>query len=163
MRSLITDMRPASLDQLGVQPALEALVERSSSLSGVAVSLHVDLRYEGGGRQRRLAPALETTIYRVVQEALTNVAKHAEATRATVTVVERDGVVEVAVTDDGRGLPEGETSAGFGLIGMRERVRLAAGRFDIETSPGQGTTVHAWLPAARADGDRMPSVRADSG
>ena len=163
MRSLITDMRPASLDQLGVQPALEALVERSSSLSGVAVSLHVDLRYEGGGRQSRLAPALETTIYRVVQEALTNVAKHAEATRATVTVVERDGVVEVAVTDDGRGLPEGETSAGFGLIGMRERVRLAAGRFDIETSPGQGTTVHAWLPAARADGDRMPSVRADSG
>jgi len=162
MRSLITDMRPASLDQLGVQPALEALVERSSSLSGVAVSLHVDLRYEDGGGQRRLAPALETTIYRVVQEALTNVAKHAEATRATVTVVERDGVVEVAVTDDGRGLPAEGNSAGFGLIGMRERVRLAGGRFDVETSPGEGTTVHAWLPTARTDGDRRPSVHADS-
>jgi signal transduction histidine kinase len=160
MRSLITDMRPASLDQLGVEPALEALVERWSSLSGVAVSLHVDLRYEAGGEDIRLAPALETTIYRVVQEALTNVARHAGATRATVTVVERDGVVEVAVTDDGQGFPEGQDSAGFGLIGMRERVRLAAGRFDIETSPGQGTTVHAWLPAARADGGTsVPAAR----
>jgi signal transduction histidine kinase len=152
MRSLITDMRPASLDQLGVAPALEALVERAAALSGVDIRLHVDLRFETGDQAARLAPAVETTIYRVVQEALTNVAKHASATRATVTVVERDGVVEIAVTDDGRGFSGDATTDGFGLIGMRERVRLAGGRQDIETQPGRGTTVHAWIPAARNTG-----------
>jgi signal transduction histidine kinase len=153
MRSLITDMRPAALDQLGVVPALETLVERASALSGLSIDLHADLRYEAGDEAQRLVPAVETTVYRVVQEALTNVAKHADATRATVTAVERDGMVEVAVTDDGRGFREEEATEGFGLIGMRERVRLAGGRHEIESTPGQGTTVHASIPAARRDGD----------
>jgi signal transduction histidine kinase len=151
MRSLITDMRPASLDQLGVAPALEALVERSASLAGARIDLHTDLRSGAGGERERLAPAVETTVYRVVQEALTNVAKHADATRVTVTVVERDGGVEIAVTDDGRGFAGEESGQGFGLIGMRERVRLAGGRHDIETAPGRGTTVHAWIPAVRGE------------
>jgi signal transduction histidine kinase len=150
MRSLITDMRPASLDQLGVAPALEALVERSAALSGARIDLHADLRFDAGDETERLAPEVETTIYRVVQEALTNVAKHADATRVTVTVVERDGAVEIAVTDDGRGFAEERSGEGFGLIGMRERVRLAGGRHDVETAPGRGTTVHAWIPAARS-------------
>jgi signal transduction histidine kinase len=161
MRSLITDMRPASLDQLGVGPALETLVERASALSGVATTLHVDLRNEAGDEATRLAPEIETTVYRLVQEALTNVAKHAEATNATVTVVERDGVVEIAVTDDGRGFSDGEATEGFGLIGVGERVRVVGGRHDIESSRGHGTTVHAWIPATRAGDARLP--RADSG
>jgi signal transduction histidine kinase len=161
MRSLITDMRPASLDQLGIGPALETLVERASALSGVATTLHVDLRYEAGDEATRLAPEIETTVYRLVQEALTNVAKHAEATNATVTVVERDGVVEIAVTDDGRGFSDGEATEGFGLIGVGERVRVVGGRHDIESSRGHGTTVHAWIPATRAGDGRLP--RADSG
>jgi signal transduction histidine kinase len=86
-------------------------------------------------------------VYRVVQEALTNVAKHAGATRATVTVIERGATIEIAVTDDGRGFADGDSTEGFGLIGMRERIRLAGGRHDIETEPGRGTTVHAWIPA----------------
>jgi signal transduction histidine kinase len=151
MRSLITDMRPASLDQLGVAPALDALVERWSSLSGVRTDLHVDMRFEAGDETTRLAPAVETTVYRVVQEALTNVGKHAEASRVTVTVVERDGAIEIAVTDDGRGFADLGTSEGFGLIGIRERVRLAGGHHDIESEPGRGTTVHAWIPAARVE------------
>jgi two-component system, NarL family, sensor histidine kinase DevS len=161
MRSLITDMRPASLDQLGVGPALEALVERSAALSGVDIRMHVDLSEEAGDAATRLAPAIETTVYRVVQEALTNVAKHAGATRATVTVLERDGVVEIAVTDDGRGFSGDAVTAGFGLIGIRERVRLAGGRHDIETEPGHGTTVHAWIPAARDTG--APGARSAGG
>ena len=103
MRSLITDMRPASLDQLGVAPALEALAERWSAPVRDRRRLDVDLRFESGRRRARLAALIETTIYRVVQEALTNVAKHAGAQRVSVTVVERDGAVEIAVTDDGRG------------------------------------------------------------
>ena len=151
MRSLITDMRPASLDQLGIGPALEALAERWSALSGIDARLDVDLRFEAGQETTRLAPLIETTIYRVVQEALTNVAKHAGAQRVSVTVVERDGAVEIAVTDDGRGFSGDEPSDGFGLIGMRERTRLAGGRHDVESSPGAGTTVHALIPATRAD------------
>ena len=163
MRSLITDMRPAALDQLGVEPALQALVERWSAMAGIGVRLDVDLRHDAGKNPSRLAPAIETTVYRVVQEALTNVAKHAEATRASVTVVERGDAIEIAVTDDGRGFAadaEGD-GEGFGLIGMRERVRLAGGRHEIESSPGHGTTVHAWVPAARDDG--AEPAHADSG
>jgi signal transduction histidine kinase len=160
MRRLITDMRPASLDQLGVVPALEALVERAAVLSGVEVTLDTDLRAAKGDRPSRLAPAVETTIYRVVQEALTNVAKHADASHVTVTVVERGGVVEIAVTDDGRGFSREEGAEGFGLIGMRERVRLAGGRHEIETDPGRGTTVHAWIPAARDAGTRPATAGA---
>jgi len=151
MRSLITDMRPASLDQLGVGPALEALAERWSAVSGIDVDLDIDLRFDAGHDTTRLAPLIETTIYRVVQEALTNVAKHAGAQRVSVTVAERDTTVEIAVTDDGRGFSDGDPTGGFGLIGMRERIRLAGGRHDIESGPGQGTTVHAWIPATRAD------------
>jgi len=161
MRSLITDMRPASLDQLGVAPALEALAERWSGLSGIDVALDVDLRFESGEDRFRLSAPIETTVYRVVQEALTNVAKHAGAQRVSVTVVERDGAVEIAVTDDGRGFSGGEPSDGFGLIGMRERIRLVRGRYELESEPGQGTTVHAWIPAARVD--PVPAARAGSG
>ena len=157
MRSLITDMRPASLDQLGVGPALEALAERWSAVSGIDVNLDIDLRFDAGHDTTRLAPLIETTIYRVVQEALTNVAKHAGAQRVSVTVAERDTTVEIAVTDDGRGFSGGDPTGGFGLIGMRERIRLAGGRHDIESGPGQGTTVHAWIPATRADGAQSSS------
>jgi signal transduction histidine kinase len=146
MRDLITDMRPASLDQLGVGPALDLLVERSAALSHVDVALHADL----GDAPGRLAPAVETTIYRVVQEALANVTKHARAGHATVTVIEHGGTVEIAVTDDGRGFSLQDATDGFGLIGMRERVRLVGGRHEIESAPGRGTTVLAWIPAARA-------------
>jgi signal transduction histidine kinase len=151
MRNLITDMRPAALDQLGVAPALEALVERSAALSDVEIDLDVDLASGPGDPRDRLAPAIETTVYRVVQEALTNVAKHAGAAHASVSVVERDGRIEVTVADDGRGFSAEDGTDGFGLIGMRERIRLAGGRHELDSAPGRGTTVRAWLPATRHD------------
>src|SRR3954447_10129468 len=143
MRSLITDMRPAALDELGVAPALETLVERASATSGLDIELHADVLFDGAEEEQCPAPAVETTVYRIVQEALTNVAKHTHASRATVAVVDRDGTSEIAVTDDGRGFREEDAADGFGLIGKRERVRLAGGRHDIESAPGRGTTVHA--------------------
>jgi len=160
MRSLITDMRPASLDHLGVGPALEALAERWSMQTGIDTNLDVDLRFETGDEPTRLTPLIETTIYRVVQEALTNVAKHAGAQRVSVTVVERDGAVEIAVTDDGSGFSGEGPTDGLGLIGLRERARLAGGRHDIESRPGEGTTVHAWIPASRLD--PAPAAQAGS-
>jgi signal transduction histidine kinase len=159
MRGLITDMRPAALDQLGVQPALEALVERSAVLSGLDITLETDPRYESGDQAPRLAAAIETTVYRVVQEALTNVVKHANATTVTVRVTEQDGTVDVLVTDDGRGFPVDGTTDGFGLIGMRERIRLAGGRHEIASEPGRGTSVRAVIPAARADGAATAAAR----
>ncbi|MEA2248934.1 MAG: hypothetical protein QOH46_3463 [Solirubrobacteraceae bacterium] len=149
MRRLITDMRPESLDQLGVQPALEALIERSRGLSDLDITLEISPGFDSGDPADRLAPAVETTIYRVVQEALTNVVKHAEATTVAVQVVERDGMVEVLVSDDGVGFAVEAESDGFGLIGMRERTRLAGGRHELRSAPGRGTSVRAVIPAAR--------------
>jgi signal transduction histidine kinase len=151
LRALITDLRPASLDQLGVGPALEALVERVASQSGLRISLRQDLAYEAGRAGSRHLPEVEATVYRVVQEALTNAVKHAEATSVEVTVRDADdATIEIVVRDDGRGFDTAaaDTTAGFGLLGMRERVALVGGALDVTSSPG-GTEVRASIPCRR--------------
>jgi signal transduction histidine kinase len=143
LRALIAELRPPALDQLGLEPALASLVQRSATTSGLEIAADVRV----GGEHRRLAPELETTVYRLVQEALTNVAKHARATTVSVSVREADGIVDVRVADDGAGLRGGsEGSGGFGLVGMRERVELAGGELRIEDGPAGGTVVRARLP-----------------
>ena len=151
LQGLITELRPAALDELGVQPAVEALVERTRALADAAVELDVSL---GPGRQ---APQVESTIYRIVQEALNNAVKHADARRVGVRIVEDTDQVEVEVRDDGAGFEPGSGfnaahQGGFGLVGMRERVSLVGGRLQIESRPGQGTAVRARIPAVRAEG-----------
>src|SRR5918995_39267 len=163
LRALITDLRPASLDELGTEPALSALVTRFRAQTGLDVDLDVDLAYEQGRQPDRHAPELELVIYRFVQEALTNVAKHAQAEAIHVRVVEDDAerAVLVEVHDDGRGFNPGDASEGFGLLGMRERVAAVGGSVAVESSPGEGTRLCARLPVARrdasADGDRVAS------
>ena len=163
LRALITDLRPASLDELGTEPALSALVTRFRAQTGLEVDLDVDLAYEQGRQPDRHAPELELVIYRFVQEALTNVAKHAQAEAIHVRVVEDDAerAVLVEVHDDGRGFNPGDASEGFGLLGMRERVAAVGGSVAVESSPGEGTRLCARLPVARrdasADGDRVAS------
>jgi signal transduction histidine kinase len=158
LRALITDLRPASLDELGVQPALEALVRRLRDQSGVTVDLHADLDYESGRVDTRPEAEVEGAIYRIVQEALANAVKHGAPTLATVDVSEADGCVEITVRDDGRGFDPVARGDGFGLIGMRERVALLGGTLEVTSSPGAGTTVHARFPARRREraqaGDR---------
>jgi signal transduction histidine kinase len=150
LRRLVLELRPAVLDQLPTAQALEALVERISTQSGLEITLEVQLDHEGGSALR-LAPDLEATIYRTVQEALNNVLKHADATSAVVRVSSRDGRVDVSVADDGRGFdPERQTS-GFGLLGMRERVVLAGGTLTVGATPGTGTEIRARLPAQWVD------------
>jgi signal transduction histidine kinase len=138
LRAIITDLRPAALDQLGLRPALGSLIARVTSVEG----LECEARLELPGA---LAPEVETTVYRLVQEALTNVARHARATRVTVDVVEEDGAVRIVVADDGRGFDPDAPAAGFGLRGMRERVQLAGGTLELATGEA-GTRLSAVVP-----------------
>ena len=155
LRALITELRPAALDQLGLEPALQALIDRAGR-GGVEVTCDVSLAYERGDAPDRFAAELETGVYRIVQEALTNAAKHGEATRVAVSVIEDGGQVHVTVRDDGRGFDTGQTTAGFGLAGMRERVELLSGDLSLISAEGRGTTVTAVLPVIRRDRRRDP-------
>jgi signal transduction histidine kinase len=156
LQGLITELRPAALDQLGVGPAVEILLDRVRSRSDLDVALDVDLAYDRGNETTRLSPELEATIYRLVQEALTNVVKHAGATRARVRVEEAGDAVTVTVEDDGHGLDAAASNQGFGLLGMRERVALSGGELSVKSSQQGGTRVTATLPVERARQDGAP-------
>jgi len=142
LRALITELRPAALDQLGLRAALEDLAERFGHSTRVEVEAELTIGAE------RLDAELETTVYRLVQEALTNVAKHAEAGKVTLQVVSREERIDVLVSDDGRGFDPAAEQRGFGLAGMRERVELAGGELQIDAKPGAGTRVMASVPVA---------------
>jgi signal transduction histidine kinase len=151
LRSIISDVRPAALDELGVGAALEALADRTRS-HGLNVELRLDLDYEAGRASTRHDPDLETALYRIAQEALTNAAKHSGAESLMVDVAEADDHVTVRVRDDGQGFdPSADSVGGFGLTGMRERVELVGGSLKVDSAPGAGTTVTARLPARRAE------------
>lgn len=147
LRALITELRPAELDELGLKAALESLAERRGATDGLKVELAIDLAPSGRDEERvRLAPHLESTIYRIVQEALTNAAKHANASRVDVALAAPGDVVELVVRDDGHGFDPAEPAPGFGLVGMRERTELVHGSFVVEANPGTGTVIRAVLP-----------------
>ena len=147
LQALITELRPAALDALGPEPALASLVERARALHGLSIDLAVDLDYEKGRHPTRHVPEVESTVYRIVQEALTNIAKHARAEHVSIEVVETGGQVRIEVRDDGEGFDPSGATRGFGLIGMRERVDLVGGTLTIDSSKAAGTTVHAKFPA----------------
>ena len=152
LRALITDLRPAALDEFGAKGALETLALRVER-NGIEVGLDIELT----GRH---TPELEAAIYRIVQEALTNTVKHGGATRARVEIREDGSNVHVVVSDDGAGFDPAVATAGFGLLGMRERVELLGGSLEIESAPGGGTTVTVRLPAQprEADGHGLHAV-----
>jgi len=148
-------VRPAALDELGLGAAVEALADRMRS-RGIDVELNIDLDWEAGRAGTRHDDELETALYRVAQEAMTNGLKHSGADKLTVAVFETEGRATVRVHDDGQGFDPSEAPDGFGLLGMRERVELLGGSLAIEAAPGAGATVTASLPARRrpaADGE----------
>ena len=148
---LALELRPTALDDLGLQAALANYAEEWSERSGVEVDFH------GTGLDGDRLPApVETALYRVVQEALTNVLKHAAARRVSVVLQRSPGQVSAVVEDDGRGFDaeataRRPTSAGSGLLGMRERVALVGGTLTVESGAGRGTTVIARVPLAVGD------------
>jgi signal transduction histidine kinase len=148
VRRLALDLRPSLLDDLGLLPALCWHVERYQAQTGIAV----ELRHTGLD-DRRLGPELETAAYRVVQEALTNIARHAGVREAAVRLWLAGGVLGVQVEDGGRGFDPAALAgrASSGLSGMRERVALLAGRLSIESAPESGTCIWAEFPCAKAD------------
>jgi signal transduction histidine kinase len=154
LRHLITELRPAALDDFGLVPALEALARRGQAMDGLEIETDIEL----ADGERRLDAELESTLYRVIQEALTNVSRHAKATRAVISIRERDGVMSATVTDDGQGLPDGgpsrprtpgeELKGGFGVSGMRERAELVGGELELVPAPGGGATMRLTVPLA---------------
>jgi len=140
VRRLAVELRPAALDDFGLGPALQRLVDNYRQDRGTIVDLELRL---GEGR---LPADVETTMYRIVQEALTNIAKHASAARVSVLVTRKEDTAVVVVEDDGGGFDARDSTAGLGLSGMRERVALVGGRLRVETSPGSGTTIAAEVP-----------------
>ncbi|HEX7298302.1 MAG TPA: GAF domain-containing sensor histidine kinase [Solirubrobacteraceae bacterium] len=142
LRSLIAELRPPALDQLGLAPALISLAQRTATGTGLDVRTEIELPED-----RRLGPEVETTVYRIVQESLTNVVKHARASAVVLTVHADGSQMEVSVADDGAGFePEAAATTGFGLAGMRERAELAGGELSVVRGTESGTLVRARLP-----------------
>ena len=148
LRRLISELRPAALDTIGLAAALEVLAEQHTDATGVRVSCDIELPEETGARP---TPALETAVYRLAQEALTNIGKHSRAEHAELTVHANNGAIEIEIHDDGIGFAPELVREGFGLVGMRERAALLGGELQIESKRGRGTTVRAEVPfVARA-------------
>ena len=139
-------------DQVRTTKALERL-----SGTGVEIDLFVDLRSADAVADPssaitaagRYEPLLEDTVYRLVQESLNNAIRHGHAVRAIVEVIEEEGEIRIRVTDDGSGFDPSQAAGGFGLLGMRERVNLTGGHFDVRSGE-EGTTITAALPARRS-------------
>ena len=143
LRSLIAELRPPPLERGGLQQAIEALGTQLAERYGLEVAISIDL---GPEPRQRLPEAVESALYRIAQEALTNSARHSGARRASVAIRREGEEVELAVTDDGRGFEPRATPAGYGLVGIRERATLAGGVATIESLPGRGTTVRVTIP-----------------
>jgi signal transduction histidine kinase len=148
LRALITDLRPAALDDVGAGAAIEDLAERARG-RGLEVDTSVNLSYEQGRASERHTVELETALYRIVQEALTNAVRHGGARRASVEIEEDESAVRITIRDDGTGFDTGVKATGFGLVGMRERAELLDGTFQVESEPERGTTIRAVLPVQR--------------
>jgi signal transduction histidine kinase len=141
VRRLAVELRPRALDDFGLVPALERLTSGIAEQTGLVVELESRLP------EKRLPDDVETIVYRVVQEALNNVVKHAEAKHVSVVLHEKNGAITAVIEDDGRGfLPGSGENGGVGLIGMRERVALVDGRLTVESGKGAGTTVVVEVP-----------------
>lgn len=139
LRAIIADLRPAALDELGLEPALRTLIMRVTEAAGLEARVVIVLG------NARLEPDVETIAYRVAQEALTNVVKHADAGMVAIDVRLESGELRLTITDDGSGFGE-ELGEGYGLVGMRERAALASGSLEISPVPDGGTSVTLEVP-----------------
>jgi signal transduction histidine kinase len=141
VRRLAVELRPSTLDDFGLSTAVERLAETFRDNTGMRVDVDAQLG------DVRLPTEVETALYRIVQEALANIVKHAEATRVSILLTRKESSVAAVVEDDGKGFDKRETGDDvLGLVGMRERVGLVGGRLVIESAKGSGTTIAAEVP-----------------
>ncbi len=154
LHRLAMDLRPASLDHVGLVAALRQYIERFSRQSGpTLVAQFKAVDFDEG---ERLPPLVETTLYRIVQEALTNVVKHAQASHLDVLMKRRGERIVIIIEDDGVGFDFAATIQNhhLGLLGMQERTEMLGGSLVVESSPGSGTTLYVEVPVAYTDSDR---------
>lgn len=147
VRNLSIDLRPSALDDLGLLPALRWYVKEYQQKTSTEID------FKASGIKERLSDEIETVLYRIVQEALTNVAKHAQAHKVNVTLEGDAEGITATITDNGRGFDieklqkaPGQERGGWGLVGMYERAQLLEGTLDIESKVGHGTTIQAYIP-----------------
>ncbi|HYK84690.1 MAG TPA: sensor histidine kinase, partial [Ktedonobacteraceae bacterium] len=146
IRNLSIDLRPSALDDLGLLPALRWYVKEYQQKCAIEVE------FSAPGFKDRLSPEMETALYRIVQEALTNTARHANAKKVVITMREDNGTVSTTITDDGCGFDfdairrSPDQERGLGLAGMNERVLLLDGSLEVHSSPGHGTTIEVRIP-----------------
>ncbi len=146
IRNMSIDLRPSALDDLGLLPALRWYIREYQQKVNITVDFMVSGFHERPGNE------IETALYRIVQEALTNIARHAQASKVVITLTEDDGHAHAVIQDNGKGFDEAAhfkvpaAKRGLGLEGMRERVMLLSGTIDIASRPGAGTTIELDLP-----------------
>jgi signal transduction histidine kinase len=154
VRDLAMGLRPAMLDELGLIPALEWQGREHSRRTGIPVSLEVD------GRLDELPEEYRTCVYRVVQEALTNIAKHASARQILIGVTARNDGLSISVKDDGIGFdPRTRNRGGLGLLGMAERVKKLGGDLEVISHAGQGSSIMAKMPLKKGAADHEEDLR----
>lgn len=162
LRHLSHELRPTILDDLGLAPALCFLAERFESRTGIPVAV------KGSLRKGRLSPIVETTVYRIVQEALSNIARHARALRAWIRLGEGRSYLNCSIRDNGVGFDPSSAKgdAGLGLLGIRERLGALGGLLEVRSSAGCGTDLRVAIPLRRREclaGSFSPTITSSSG
>jgi signal transduction histidine kinase len=152
IRRLIVDLRPTALDDLGLVPAIRWYAIRHLEEQGVKVAV------KSSGAKFRLPIPLETALFRIVQEAVNNIARHAQCSAASISLQMQDSLVRVIIEDDGKGFDAADvlSSRGgkprVGLLGMRERVALLRGTLSVDSHPGRGTKITIEVPLTKEEG-----------
>ncbi|MFC2169320.1 ATP-binding protein [Acidobacteriota bacterium] len=146
IQKLTTDLRPGLLDNLGLMPALEWQVKEFQKQTGIKCELNLGIKEDVN-----LDKDLSTTIFRIVQEALTNVVRHADASKININLEEKEGKLMMTIEDNGKGITQKEIShpKSFGIMGMRERVQSWNGEYNIDGDKGSGTTISVRLPSIK--------------
>lgn len=148
VRRIAEDLRPGMLDDLGLAAAIEWQVEQFQERTGIRCELAMNRD------EFELDDRVATSVFRIIQEALTNVARHAEADAVSIAVEENDGKIRLEVRDNGKGFQPGPKKRSYGLLGIRERVNMLGGEVEILSKPGDGTSVRATIPLQAAEIDQ---------
>ncbi|MGH2330896.1 sensor histidine kinase [Thermoanaerobacter mathranii] len=151
VRKIIYDLRPSALDDLGLIPALSRYIKNFSEETGIFVDFSVLSDY------KRLSPEIEITCFRVVQEALTNIKKHSKAKNASVKFEFGMRFISIIIKDDGIGFDKENIGQGYGLMGMRERVEILNGKFEISSFKNKGTQIYISIPVRGVEDDQIVS------
>ena len=164
MRQLSMDLRPTMLDDLGLIPTLRWYIQNFSNRLGIGSN------FESVGLEAKLSSEIETAFYRIVQEALNNIAKHAQADQVEISLVKRGSRIDASIRDNGKGFDLGKVlhpespERSFGIVGIQERVSLLGGQMEIQSRPGFGTLISIEIPYERVeDGDEKDSSSTGGG